>query len=202
MSWVNDSLSRNHRLSEPGEPHFQTSFDSQRGHYVCGFNPTGTADDTVVVGRITDETGSPMATIVNYGCHPTTLAWENTLISPDYVGAMREVVELATNAPCAFLLSPCGDVGPKDGYTGDHRVADRNGRQVGYAVLSALEGLPQPGWDHHYVRPVISGATLGEWKYRPQEPERVAVSRQYAYAHQPIDLDYLPGLPRKMRTGT
>ena len=38
-------------------------------------------------------TGEVLGTVVNYACHPTTLAWENTLISPDYVGAMREVVE-------------------------------------------------------------------------------------------------------------
>lgn len=170
-------------------------YDEKNGLFVCGFNPDGEADHSLVAIRVTDHCERIVATIVNYGCHPTTLAWENTLISPDYVGALREVVELSTNAPCAFLLSPCGDVGPLDGYTGDPQVADRNGRQVGYAVLSALESLPQPGFDHHFIRPVISGATLGEWKYRAQEPERVAESRTYSYAHQPVDVEYLPGLP-------
>ena len=32
---------------------------------------------------------------MNYACHPTTLAWQNTLISPDYVGAC-EVIERET----------------------------------------------------------------------------------------------------------
>ena len=40
--------------------------------------------------------GRTLGTIVNYACHPTTLAWQNTLVSPDYVGALREVVEHST----------------------------------------------------------------------------------------------------------
>jgi hypothetical protein len=46
-------------------------------------------DDTLLVGRIVDSSGQHSATIVNYACHPTTLAVENDLISPDYLGALR-----------------------------------------------------------------------------------------------------------------
>ena len=76
-----------------------------------------------------------LGTLVNYACHPTTLAWENTLISPDYVGAMREVVEQHTGAPCLFLQGASGDLGPREGFVGDTAVADRNGRQLGFAAL-------------------------------------------------------------------
>lgn len=142
-------------------------FDSDAGEYVCGFNPAGKADDTVLVGRVTDDGGCVLATVVNYACHPTTLAWQNTLISPDYLGAMREVVEQATAAPCLFIQGASGDMGPRDGFVGDVEVADRNGRQLGYAVLSALESLPKPGLSYQYDGSVISGATLGIWKYVP-----------------------------------
>ncbi|MCB0189312.1 MAG: neutral/alkaline non-lysosomal ceramidase N-terminal domain-containing protein, partial [Caldilineaceae bacterium] len=77
-------------------------WDDENGFYACGFNPDGNADDTLVVARITDKEGQLLGVVVNYGCHPTTLAWENTLISPDYVGAMREVVEEGTGATCIF----------------------------------------------------------------------------------------------------
>src|SRR5262245_41323621 len=60
-------------------------FDEEQKQFVCGFNPGVPADDTVLVARVTDDRGELMATVVNYACHPTTLAWENTLISPDYV---------------------------------------------------------------------------------------------------------------------
>ncbi len=59
-------------------------WDAESNEYVCGFNPLGTTDDTVLVARVTTLDALPLATIVNYACHPTTLAWANTLISPDF----------------------------------------------------------------------------------------------------------------------
>ncbi|MCI0699917.1 MAG: hypothetical protein L0241_02405, partial [Planctomycetia bacterium] len=114
--------------------------DTVSKQVVCGFNPAGHADDTLLVAKaVADDTGETLGTIVNYACHPTTLAWENTLISPDYVGSMREVIEQHTSAPCLFLQGASGDLGPRDGYVGDVSVADRNGLQVGFSALSALE---------------------------------------------------------------
>ncbi len=43
--------------------------------YICGHNPGVPVDDTVVVSKVCDEAGSTLATVVNYACHPTTLAW-------------------------------------------------------------------------------------------------------------------------------
>jgi hypothetical protein len=86
--------------------------------------PRSPTDDTVTVARVTDQQGDLVAVIVNYACHPTTLAWENTLISPDYVGAMRETVEQATGSLCIFTLGACGDLGPREGFVGDTAVAD------------------------------------------------------------------------------
>ena len=103
-----------------------------------GINPRGPADDTVLVARATDAAGKTVATFVNYACHPTTLAWQNTLISPDFPGAMRELVEQATGAPCVFLQGASGDLGPHEGFVGDPAVADRNGRQLGHAALVRL----------------------------------------------------------------
>ena len=143
-------------------------WDAETKQFVCGFNPDGPADDTVLVAKaVADEDGRTLGTVVNYACHPTTLAWENTLISPDYVGAMRAVVEGITGAPCLFLQGASGDLGPRDGYVGDTTVADRNGRQLGFAALSGLESLPAPGTHFEYAGPVVSGAILGTWKHRP-----------------------------------
>src|SRR5207244_4779778 len=120
-------------------------WDAESSQYVCGFHPNGPADDTVLVAKIVEDGGRTVASVVNYACHPTTLAWENTLISPDYPGAMREVVEQATGAPCVFLQGASGDLGPREGFVGDPPIADRNGRQLGHAALAALEALPPPG---------------------------------------------------------
>lgn len=172
-------------------------FDVERGEYVCGLNPEGEADDTVLVGRITAADGKPLATIVNYACHPTTLAWENTLISPDYIGAMREVVEQATDAPCLFVQGASGDTGPRDGFVGDVAVADRNGRQLGHAVMSAVESLPAAGTGYEYTGPVISGATLGIWEYLPVSAERHAKIDAWEYRRVVVPLKYRDDLPRR-----
>jgi hypothetical protein len=170
-------------------------WDEQSGQYVCGFNPQGHCDDTVLVARVMDNQRRTVATVVNYACHPTTLAWDNTLISPDYVGAMREVVEAATSAPCLFLQGASGDVGPREGFVGDTAVADRNGRQLGYAALSALESLHQPGNRFAYTGPVVSGATLGTWAYEALPAEAVAASARWQLRRWTIDLPYRPELP-------
>jgi hypothetical protein len=140
-------------------------FDPERKGYVCGFNPTGTADDTLLIGRLSDDSGRALATLVNYACHPTTLAWDNTLISPDWVGAMREVVEKSEGGMCLFCQGASGDLGPREGFVGDTGVADRNGRQVGHAVLSALAALPPAGTEYRYAGPVISGTAIGTWRH-------------------------------------
>lgn len=153
-------------------------WDGERGIFVCGYNPATPADDTLLVGRVTDANGSLLTTLVNYACHPTTLAWENQLISPDYIGSLRETVEEQTGAPCLFLQGACGDLGPVQGFVGDPAVADRNGREVAYAALSALSSLGPPAADFAYAGPVVSGATLGAWAFAPHDAQRQAESSQ------------------------
>lgn len=170
-------------------------WDEKHHQFVCGFNPSASSDDSVLITRVSDETGKTLATLVNYACHPTTLAWENTLISPDFPGAMREVVEQATGAPCVFLQGASGDLGPREGFVGAPAVADRNGRQLGYAVLTTLEALPSPGTRFEYAGPVISGATLGPWKHVPLEQQKLEEQGRWRCRRWTIDLPYRAELP-------
>lgn len=170
-------------------------WDADSNQHVCGFNPDGPADDTVLVGRVSDLQDKTLATLVNYACHPTTLAWDNTLISPDFPGAMREVVEQASGAPCVFLQGASGDIGPRDGFVGDVAVADRNGRQLGFAVLEALESLPPAGTWHQYQGPVVSGATIGAWAHLPVDEASQARHRRWQIHHETVPLKYRDDLP-------
>ena len=170
-------------------------WDEANQRWVCGHNPTGPADDTVIVARSADAQGQVMGTVVNYACHPTTLAWENTLISPDYVGAMRELVEERLKAPCFFIQGASGDLGPRVGFVGDPAIADANGRQLGYAALSALEALPPPGTQFDYVGPVISGATIGVWKHSSLSSGAIQEHSRWRSRSWTVDLAYRPGIP-------
>ena len=175
-------------------------WDANTRQFVCGFNPSGPADDTVLVARAIAGSGEVLGTIVNYACHPTTLAWENTLISPDYVGAMREVVERETGAPCLFLQGSSGDLGPREGYVGDPAVADRNGRELGFAALSGLESLAAPGTYFEYAGPVVSGAVLGSWKHRPLSEEERAQDAAWQTHRFAAPLPYRLELPTEEAT--
>ena len=170
-------------------------WDAERGEFVCGFNPGGPTDDTVLVARFSDAQGRTLATLVNYACHPTTLAWDNTLISPDFIGAMRELVEGAMQVPCLFVQGASGDIGPREGFVGDVKVADRNGRQLGYAALAALESLPEAGTVFEYAGAVISGATIGTWKHNEIDPRSRERKGRWRSRVWTIDLPYHANLP-------
>jgi hypothetical protein len=163
-------------------------WDTRYGGYACGFNPDSPADDTLLVGKVVDRSGRLRLTLVNYGCHPTTLAWENSLISPDFVGALRETVEAATDVPCVFAQGACGDLGPRHGFVGDLAVADGNGRQLGYAALSALTKLTTPRADFAYDGVVVSGATLGVWSFHELAADRLAEAARFTGGTFTIDL--------------
>lgn len=134
---------------------------------VCGYNPETRADDTLVVGRVTDAAGTIIATIANYACHPTTLAWQNRLISPDFVGAMRETMQQETGAPAMFLQGASGELSPRYQYVGDTGVADTHGRQLAFAALATLADMEPVGHELVYGGIVESGAPLAIWKRQP-----------------------------------
>ena len=148
----------------------------------------------MLVSRVTADDGTVLATLVNYGCHPTTLGPTNRLLSPDYIGAMREVMEDAFGAPCLFLLSPCGDTGPREGFVGDTAVADSNGRRLGFAAAGAVESLLLAATQLEYDGPIISGATLGAWKRTKLDPS--SNDRSFALRSRTLRID-LPIKPHE-----
>jgi hypothetical protein len=154
--------------------------DEEAGRYAVGYNPGAPADDTLLVARVTGEGGEPRATLFNYACHPTTLAWANRVLSPDFIGAAREVLESAYGVPALFLQGASGELAPRDDYVGDTAVADRNGRQLGYAAAAAVEGLPPPGTRFVYAGIVASGANLGTWAYEPCEASQLPATERLA----------------------
>jgi hypothetical protein len=170
-------------------------WDEAAGRFACGTNPDAIADDTVLVARVTGDDGAVRAILFNYACHPTTLAWDNHLLSPDYVGAAREVLWHAFGAPSLFLQGASGDLGPREGFVGDTAVADRNGRQLGYAVASAVEGLPRPGASFVYTGIVKSGADIGTWAWQPLDDAALGSAMRLAAQSGGVTLPNKPYPP-------
>jgi len=165
--------------------------DADSDRLLVGFNPDEPADDTLLVGRIANSEGRITGTIVNYACHPTTLAWDNKLISPDYVGAMRELLEENCAAPCLFLQGASGELAPAEQYSGDCGLADAYGRQLGHAALSVLETMFPANTGLALDQVVESGAPLAVWKKKSLRPSTVLSAGQVDI---PMALKNLPSL--------
>jgi hypothetical protein len=195
LQWAHGkcTLAKNRDLLDPDQPRI-----------VCGFNPALPADDTLLIGRACDLAGNPIATLVNYALHPVTLAWQNTLISPDFVGAMREVIEANTaNAPCVFLQGASGELAPAEEYTGETRIADKHGRALGFAALGVLEGMLPAGKQLVYAGVVESGAPLATWATQdaPLSSQLVSIIIEQQIALKD-NLQTLAEIEAELRTAT
>lgn len=136
-------------------------FETPGGRVVCSQHRDGFTDPTVTVGRIDAEDGSPIAAIVGYACHPITLAFQNRLLSPDYPGITRSVVEGLTGTTCLFLQGAAGDQMPIEALTGDLTVHRRLGTRLGAAAAEAFLGIDPFERSWAFDRVVESGAPLG-----------------------------------------
>lgn len=155
--------------------------DPDADRILTGYTPGGPTDNTLLTGRVTSQSDQTLGILVNYACHPTTLAFQNKLISPDYVGAMREVIESYAGAPCLFLQGASGELSPPQQFTGDLELTDRYGRELGFAVLSTLESMEAPAHQQVYQGVVESGASLAIW-----EPEEISVSSELKATVTPV----------------
>jgi hypothetical protein len=125
------------------------------------------------VVRIDDEAEHPLAAIVGYTMHPTTMGPTNRQISADWPGHLKRTVERVIGAPCLFAQGATGNVGPgPEGYTDDAAVIRRLGGAIGCEAARVFWGLrPRPVRFQH-ERVWESGAPLGKWEALPDpEPE-------------------------------
>jgi len=146
-------------------------FETPDGRVVVSQAEGGFTDPTVTVARIDAEDGTPLASIVGYACHPITLAFQNRMLSPDFPGVVREVVEDLTDSTCLFLQGAAGDQMPSEGLTGDLSVHRRLGKRLGAAAADALLGIDTRRHRRTFDRVVESGAPLGLWTRSPAPPD-------------------------------
>jgi hypothetical protein len=139
---------------------------NRRPHTEDGTRYTGRAwdgfvDREVLVTAFDGEDGRPLATIVNYACHPTIMAHENRLITPDYPGVTRQVVEQTVGGLCLFLQGAAGNQGPVHGFTGDLSVYRKAGLQLGLEASKVRLSLDPVPRKERLLKIEPSGADLG-----------------------------------------
>jgi len=146
-------------------------FRTPEGTPAVGRNWKGVVDQTLRVIRFDDYDETPVATIVHYACHPTTMAWDTELFTPDYPGAARRVVEQQIGGTCLFLQGAAGNLTPKRGFTGDTKVYRRFGSILGLEasrIALQIETLPRK---ERYVGIQQSGAAIALYDDEPCEPD-------------------------------
>jgi hypothetical protein len=98
--------------------------------------PDKPVDRELLVLRVEDADGKPIAHAVNFAAHPTMLEAKLLRFSADYPGKLAELVEKETGAPCLFLQGAAGDLSTNPG---EERGPEKFGQTLGREVL-ALAG--------------------------------------------------------------
>jgi len=112
------------------------------GRTILGWNPDGFFDDSVPTIRIDALDGTPIATIVGFGCHPVVVGPDVDAIGSDFVGPLRTQAEALRGGGVAiFLQGAAGNVLPLECFF-DHAgpevtFGQRLGLEAAHAVADA-----------------------------------------------------------------
>lgn len=134
------------------------------GTLFTGRNWDGFVDREVGIVAINDHDGNAIATLLNYTCHPTILGPANKLLSPDYPGYARRVVEQYAGGLCLFLQGAAGNCGPTHGFIGEREVAEWLGTRLGLEAAKVRLETDPILRKERLVEVVPSGADLGMYE--------------------------------------
>jgi neutral ceramidase len=103
---------------------------------------TGPFDSLVTLLGIRRPDGSLAGLLVTYGCHPVVMGPRSMVISADYCGALKRVLEeRGVAGTVLFGVSGHGDIDPRVCVQNDPREADRMGGLLAGIVASAVADL-------------------------------------------------------------
>jgi len=160
------------------------------GTTILGWNREGFIDEDVPTIRIDAHDGTPIATLVGFGCHPVSLGGEVPLSGPDYVGELRNRVELLRGGVCLFLQGAAGNILPLEAFCDSPGPEVAMGARLGLEAAHAVADAEPRVID---IEPMKYGSVTPITLYRRvaapvQPPQPVAVRRVV------LDLPLLPAM--------
>lgn len=99
-------------------------------------------DEELTCLQFLDENGHPMATVVDFPCHPEVLWEQNPVMTSDYPGILRQVIEQTTSAPALFFSGALGGMMTPDVQEHTFEEAAVMGRSLAQAALNCLAQVP------------------------------------------------------------
>lgn len=115
------------------------------GAVTLGQNPYGPYDPTMTVVSFREPDGTPIGSLIHYGCH-NTAAGRTAEISRDWCGVAKDRLEEITGGVAGFFNGCGGDCGPRlpnGKTTGDLAMAMAFGEKAAADVCRAYENITQ-----------------------------------------------------------
>ena len=136
-----------------------------------GANPNGSIDDAVQIVRVDTAAGQPLAVMIHYACHGTSLGGRNGKISGEWMGRMQTFVEKQIPGVGAiYLQGAAGDINPRhvgglDGFADDINETYALGEEIGREVVRVYHTL-SPGPLHDPRFQIETAVILCPTSYR------------------------------------
>ena len=112
---------------------------TSEGSVVMGVNPDGPVDRRLGSVQFTDpETSELLATLLIATAHANVLQGDSNVVSADYPGWSRGVLEQALGCPVLVVIGSAGNVNAR--WRGSQRDLERMARMVGGGVLEQVAG--------------------------------------------------------------
>jgi hypothetical protein len=118
-----------------------------------GANPAGAIDDAVQIVRLDTEAGKPMAVMIHYACHGTSLGGRNAKVSGEWMGRMQAYIEkLVPGVGAIYVQGAAGDINPRvvgglDGNSDDINATWALGEEIGREVVRVFGALKPASWE-------------------------------------------------------
>lgn len=96
-------------------------------------------DRTLTIMRLDDLSGQPIAVLMNFAAHPTSIPSETLKFSADYAGAMKSTVEQELGGVAIFMPGASGDLSTDRTAHGDHIAYGQDLGREAVRLASSLE---------------------------------------------------------------
>ena len=164
--------------------------ETRDGRDVLGEVPGHPIDASVGVIRVDDLDGDPIAVAFRYSCHPVTMGPRSAVVSSDFPGVARTVVESTVGGLALFLQGGGGNVNPRAGMGFEVDCRDtkhRVGLELGGEVVKVASGIrtdTRPGERRSLGN--VPNVLFTPWEAVTDHP-----STQLAAAEAAVVLDYV-----------
>lgn len=159
------------------------------GEVIVGRNIDRPRDPEVGVLRVDTLDGTPLAAVINFACHPVTIGPQAChLISPDFPGSVRRVIEDLTGATALYFTGAAGDIMPLRVVQPDPTVAEIVGCQVGCEAVRVFLGLSsQPTETRRIVL-----QSLSKYSFYEEVPIQQPPITHFGVVTRQLELDLQP----------